>query len=163
MFAERSNALCHCSDETSQESTSRMKWDFEEEKKKEVMLKYKDYSLILTSNDVSMTSDLNSSKSAMQGLATLKETVFLCFGNLMASIWQTLGGLELFWVWRKSLGYEVDSIISYAFEQNIITIKNDQLFKVALIDSYHDEVQYTPCTAHSPFLRRWLRMNGKDC
>lgn len=35
------------SDETSQESTSRMKWDFEEEKKKEVMLKYKDYSLIL--------------------------------------------------------------------------------------------------------------------
>jgi len=60
------------------------------------MLKYKDYSLILTSNDVSMTSDLNSSKSAMQGLATLKETVFLCFGNLMASIWQTLGGLELF-------------------------------------------------------------------
>ncbi len=150
------------SDETSQEPTSRMKWDFEEEKKKEVMLKYKDYSLILTSNDVSMTSDLNSSKSAMQGLATFKKQ----FSFASVTSWRAFGKLWAVWSCFESEergGYEVDSIISYAFEQNIMTIKNDQLFKVALIDSYHDEVQYTPFRAHSPFLRRWLRMNGKDC
>ncbi len=139
-----------------------MKWDFEEEKKKEVMLKYKDYSLILTSNDVSMTSDLNSSKSAMQGLATFKQQ----FSFALIISWRASDNLWAVWSCFESEergGYEVDSIISYAFEQNIMTIKNDQLFKVALIDSYRDEVQYTPCTAHSPFLRRWLRMNGKDC
>jgi hypothetical protein len=100
--------------------------------------------------------------SLFQGLATFKKQL----GFASVTPWRAFGKLWAVWSCfesEKRGGYEVDSIISYAFEQNIMTIKNDQLFKVALIDSYHDEVQYTPCTAHSPFLRRWLRTNGKDC